>query len=189
MLNLEYSDDEVYPLEASKSGDNAFYINACAIAGHSPSYAACLARIDANDKGELNSLYSDCGTAMCNGSCDAVKMRREEEAKGKAIFFVSRPKMQEFNNYRDSFKARGDDAPGNVGRDPVKYTPSKAPGFRAKSAIPESDGGYAAAINAALASAAAAPETKPEPTIDRPAMMPGESPLAYAKRVRESAAI
>lgn len=184
-MEIQYSDETVYPLEASKSGDNAYYIRRCPHIGHCPAYAACLKRIADNDAEKLDSLYADCGAAMRNGGCDAVKMRKEEEAAGHAIYFISRPKLRKFNDFAYD-QTHNPDAPGRISREPIKYVPPEAPGFRSERATSATSGDYADAINAALKALPEPVEPPVEkPAIERPAMLPGESPLAYAKRVRE----
>lgn len=100
MLDIKFIDDETYPVEASESGDNAFYMNGCDAVGGRPNYAACLAKCAARKKGRLSELYSECSAAIGGKRCPALEMRKQEIAAGKALYFISRPKLKAFNQYR-----------------------------------------------------------------------------------------
>lgn len=97
---LIYKDSEVYPLEMSESGRNAFYIADCDVVGHRPPYAACLHRISLNARKELKD-NEDCVRAIQQGTCRALALRREEIKAGHAIHFINRDKLNEWNNERD----------------------------------------------------------------------------------------
>lgn len=99
MLDIKFIDDEKYPLEASESGDNAFYFAGCPAMAR-PNFASCLAKCRARKKGRLDERYSDCSALIGKRECIALKMRKEEKEKGHAIYFISRPKLTAFNEYR-----------------------------------------------------------------------------------------
>ncbi len=87
-------DEEIYPLEKSMSGTNAFYIADCDVVGHTAAYCACLKRVADRQNGRLSELYASCGVAIDRKSCRAAKLRKEEIAAGKALYYISRAKLQ-----------------------------------------------------------------------------------------------
>lgn len=95
---VEFNDTEVYPITESAKGTNAYYCEYCPRGGYRPNYAACLRRIDDLSKGiALDSNEFQCATAIGLGeaACMAVRMRREEVAAGKAIYFINRIKLRQ----------------------------------------------------------------------------------------------
>ena len=79
---------EVLPVEASKSGRNAFY-HSCPLLNRRASYAVCLHTIDAAQEGRLPE-NCECGPHIGRKLCDALKMREQETAAGRALFFQER---------------------------------------------------------------------------------------------------
>lgn len=79
---------EVLPAEASKSGRNAFY-HSCPLLNRRASYAVCLHTIDAAKDGRLPESC-ECGPHIGRKLCDALKMREQEEAAGRSLFFQER---------------------------------------------------------------------------------------------------
>lgn len=75
-----------YPPEASKAGRNTVY-HSCEVYGGRPSYASCLFTLDAIAEGRDN-LRPHCAEAVRNGTCVAVQMQKDEQAAGRALFFV-----------------------------------------------------------------------------------------------------
>lgn len=232
MLDIKYIDDEVYPVEASESGDNAYYLRGCeAIGSGRPNYASCLAKCKARKTGRLDERYSDCSAAIGNKRCPALAMRKEELDKGVAIYFVSRPKMQMFNDYRlraerdawaklqttgkRSRKPTEDYEPEATPDDLAPFNPGAVKGFQRTKPASSGVGSYEEVINAEIArlnsensqpearsevftaeprkpatddyganlAALVSAEAEKESTTERPAMLPGESPLAYARRI------
>lgn len=207
----QFKDDEVYPVEASTSGDNAFYVQ-CVVIGQSAPYAACLKKCNDRKLGRLDAQFAECSSAIGQRACPAIHMRQEELDKGQAIHFISRPKLLAHNAYRDRMYAEAaaiKAATGVSKRKPgeefnadaeipafkisgvrgYSLKPADAPQTRAPASyrptVPGT-GSLADAINMAMVEAKEAPvATKPVvPVIERPAMLPGESLLAYARRVQ-----
>jgi hypothetical protein len=109
----QFVDEEVYPVSESSKGYNAFSVTNCESAGHQPSYCICLMKIDAMRRdGNLRGL--SCESDISNKTCIALNMREEEVTAGKAIYFLNRKKLNEFNNARDAKMV-------------VKVTPSNKP--------------------------------------------------------------
>lgn len=246
MLNIKFIDEEKYPLEASESGDNAFYFAGCPTSSGRVNYASCLAKCAARDKGRLDERYSDCSALIGKRQCPAQKMRIEEKQKGMAIHFVSRPKLVAFNEYRERMEKEADDryketgkksrkasedfddtgaelatfnsdnivgfrpraTTGNIGYEEVELTEEQR---RYKDRCDEvllargnsevgmtfEPGASSSEIMAQLLSAEVAKQTTAEeaarPVVTatasstkkpRPPIEPGESPLAYARRVQ-----
>lgn len=238
MLDLKFVDDETYPLEASASGDNAYYIPHGCECSPRPAYASCLAKCSARKKGRLDERYSDCSAAIGGKRCPALVMRKEEVEKGQALYFVSRPRLQAFNEYRHrmereawakqqatgkkSRKPSEDYEPEALPDDLATFNPASVAGFRpGGKPVTSGVGSYEEVINAEIAkltgsnhspeapqsvsgftprndednsygatlarlvSEEALSETvakKPEKEL--PPMEPGESPLAYARRIK-----
>lgn len=238
MLDLKFVDDETYPLEASASGDNAFYIPHGCECSPRPAYASCLAKCAARKKGRLDERYSDCSAAIGGKRCPALVMRKEEIDKGQALYFVSRPRLQAFNEYRHrmereawakqqatgkkSRKPSEDYEPEALPDDLATFNPASVAGFRpGGKPVTSGVGSYEEVINAEIAklngsnpspdaphsvaaftprndeddsygatlarlvSEEAALQTEPTaPAKELPPMEPGESPLAYARRIK-----
>lgn len=199
----QFKDDEVYPVEASTSGDNAFYVP-CNVIGQRAPYAACLKKCNDRKLGRLDAQFSDCSSAIGQRSCPAIHMRQEELDKGQAIHFISRPKLQAHNEYRERMYAEAAAIQAQTGVNKRKpgeqfaaapeipaFKISGVRGYSLKPASPTVPGAatLADAINLAMAAPKAAPTPAPAyvpaaPKVERPAMQPGESPLAYARRVQ-----
>lgn len=157
-----------YPPQQSMGGINAYNF-ACKPIGYSPGYCVCLHKIAAyeRDDGKLAS-YPECEKAIRNNDCPALKMRAEEQAAGKALYFLDRNLLREEMDKHFSAsipKFRSDPKPFAGGRPAPKkaQTPQVAPQVTPQAALPED--GYAAAINAAIAeSATESPKEEPTPT-------------------------
>ncbi len=81
---------EVLPPEASSWGKNAFY-HSCSVIEQKRSFAACMHTIGAVEKGNEHYLNEEsCLRAIKNGSCEAMAMRAEEVAAGKALYYQER---------------------------------------------------------------------------------------------------
>lgn len=76
------------PPSASKSGRNAHYLT-CNAVGRRVNYAVCLFTIEKLEAGKQLSEVA-CNEAVCGGGCKAKEMRAEEEAAGKALYFLER---------------------------------------------------------------------------------------------------
>jgi hypothetical protein len=79
---------ENLPVETSKSGKNSFY-HACPLLNRRASYAVCLHTIDAAEDDRLPETC-ECSPHIGRGHCDALKMRKQEEEAGRALFFQER---------------------------------------------------------------------------------------------------
>lgn len=103
---VEFKDEEVYPIEQSTLGTNAYYCDYCGAAGYRPNYASCLRRIEDHKLGRLDSNEAACGAAIASGSaCMVIGMRKEEEQAGHAIYYVNRTKLRE--NQLENAEAMG----------------------------------------------------------------------------------
>jgi hypothetical protein len=191
MSDMKFSDDEVYPPEASARGDNAFYLDGCAHVGSKPPYASCLKKMTDRKNGRLDAQWAECSAAIGKKVCPALAMREKELEKGLALFYINRSKLRLFSQYQAElgeqilFSRLSTGKSGERARR-TEREPTKAPAFApAKTPyLDDQENGYAAAINSAIA------ETQKEPVAkqERPPMLPGESLMAYARRVRESQA-
>lgn len=159
MAKEQFEDIEIYPAEASEQGCNAFYLDNCEHVGHRPAYAACLKKVDDRKSGRLAPQYSDCSAAIGRKDCRAAKMRKEELAEGRAIYFINRQKMQAFHQERANAEEQK-----LVGMTSDREAATSANKNRAKASpqtrhpLPEAQkhfldikvGGYVDAINAAV---------------------------------------
>lgn len=84
------------PLEMSLGGRNTVY-HPCEVYQGRPSYASCLTVINKIRAGNelIKTLRPECVTAVENGTCKAMGMRKEEELAGRALFFVDYLRMRE----------------------------------------------------------------------------------------------
>lgn len=84
-----------YPIEVSRTVNNAFFANYCDIKGHRPPYAACLKHIEMVERGgKLASWNECCAVAIDRGTCQALEMRADEVGAGKAIYYIDRKANQ-----------------------------------------------------------------------------------------------
>lgn len=192
-----FVDDEVYPAGASALGINAYHIHACPVLGQSQPYCACLKRLDKFEAGEAFAMgdsetYRDCKRAWGGPACTAFTMRTEEHKAGKALYFINRQKLNEYNGLiatdRQTARqmlAESVSRPAPTPTQPVKVN---APPARPEKVAPLLQADYASAINAelqTLSSPAPVVQSTPvEATTTRPAMLPGESPLEYIRRIK-----
>lgn len=100
VLIPNFSDDEKYPIEASQSGDNAYYFTGCPVSSGRLNYAACLAKCRTRKAGKLGEQYSDCSVLIGKRQCKALEMFAEEKEAGVALYFTSRLKLITHNEYR-----------------------------------------------------------------------------------------
>lgn len=166
----------VYPPEQSMGGINSYNFS-CKPIGYSPGYCVCLHKIAAYERdGELNS-YPECGKAIRNQDCPALKLRAEERAAGHAIYFIDRNLLREemdkhFAATTPSFRPTKAEASKAV---PIKVSAAKKVADHLTTMpTPEIDG-YAAAINAAI-SALPAEEEKEEPKVIVPSPSVAKAP-------------
>lgn len=84
------SEELIYPVEASKSGKNAYY-HRCDVRDQAVNYAVCLFTLEAIEEGRIKEdQFSDCQGGCKNGTCDAIRMRRQEKKAGHALFYKER---------------------------------------------------------------------------------------------------
>ncbi|UBM12735.1 hypothetical protein [Cupriavidus metallidurans] len=168
----------------SKDGKRNSYFVHCRVHQQSRPYAMCLHHADRVAGGGTSVLYNDCDRAISGSTCQALAMHREELEKAQPIYFLERNKLP----------IEPTPAVGGIGMAIVTADANdqKAAPTVAKPAphVP-ADSGYAAAINAAMRehrAASAAPAPTPSipvaPAAPKPPALPGETPLAYARRIQ-----
>lgn len=160
----------------------------CSGHSRSMSYAACLARLKANDEKEqgIPVDWTECGQHRRSGQCNAAKMRDEELTACKPLYFVE----------------RGVAAVTDLATAAVKWVTSPAAGMK-KGELKVVGSGkgasaldhlakvdYAAAISAAAIQPAMQKATPASMAAPSPAAihafiqaLPGESPLQMARRI------
>jgi hypothetical protein len=214
-INEPVKSDKTYPPSKSASPDNGYYLKGCDAVQHSPAYAACLFKIKFTQDDKPVMAAPECICAIKDVSCAALEMKQSEELKGVAMFFFERSytKTSVKTNLSDDHYG----ATLGIGKGTKRQTGGVVR-QQSRHHAPEGDecfvplDGYAAAINAAIASETKTPEptkvepvkappveiepVKPSPPIVmtpkevtpsvRPAMLAGESPLQYARRVAAS---
>ena len=177
------NDSIIHPFSASASGQNAYNLDNCDKVGHRPPYASCLFKINEFDHGRLGSGGScgDCKNAMSAGTCPAQAMRKEEEIKGRSIYYIDRAELRKQNQNRDDQSADKATAMLTADRKTAHKSisaaekrtasaPSYAPQPQTARHTPEPSGftdeadGYAAAINRAMKEATAPIVMAPKPT-------------------------
>ena len=198
----EFIDDTEYPVTASTGGNNAHCVH-CSI-GYSGSYCVCLHKIAAVGRG-MPTSNPDCDTAIRNRVCEAVHMREQELAAGKALFFVDRNKQRAFHDEQAAKalalkpveKKFGENMPSKLPPRPAgtahalhefaddrQRTP-KTEAFKpvkpvkpVKPLVPDTGNDYANAINAAISeiSKPAPVAPKPAPIVTKPIKAPVTQP-------------
>lgn len=147
---IEFEDSEVYDVEVSASGDNAYCIDLCSVVGHRPPYAACLKKIAERKHGRLASQYSECSAAIGKKECPAMKLRDKETAKGQAIYFINRIKLRLFQQYKQEMDAQKTPTKLKSPRPAPRIEPAPQPKFKDNDFLNQSIGGYADALNVAM---------------------------------------
>lgn len=99
---LEWARKQAFPVDASRGGDNAFYLPQCSTVQHRPGYCMCLKLIEDRKDGRLSATYAACSAAIGNKTCPALKLRKQEVTTGNALFYVPRAYIQEQNEIRDA---------------------------------------------------------------------------------------
>lgn len=177
------------PATLSKDGARNAYFLHCRLHGQQRPYAVCLHHADRVAAGKTSQLYTDCDRAIDSGTCQALGMHREELEKGQPIYFIERQK-QPLSAPADSMTITTTEYTESGEVELRKHVLVALPNPAPRAPV---EGGYAAAINAALkeqreeiaqvSPAAAAPAT-PVVATPKPPALPGESPLAYARRIK-----
>lgn len=177
-----------YPPEHSAGGINTFTVKGCKVVGHTPGYCVCLNKIKAFERDKALTSYPECERAISSRTCPAIAMRQEEQAAGKALYFIDRTLLrEEMNKAFAGVSARfapTKSAPASK-PEPIKVTTAKnVSDHRIMTPTPEIDG-YAAAINAAIKEAAqAATAPTPEPKVASPSPSPVTPGLSMIERTR-----
>lgn len=188
------SETKHYPPSASRSGTNAYYLAKCDIAGHAPSYAACLAKLDEIEKG--SGKHTSCAVAVGLHRCQAHSMRAEELLQGRALYYVPRETIATNSDKSPAWSVVGRIA-AEQGVGITTTVPKVATPSIPKPPVANLGGTYADAINAAMRTLPPSPQVTVTQTpavaaaaiaqrTPAPAMQPGETPLAYARRVAAS---
>ena len=186
------SERPILGIDASADGRRNAYSSRCGVVEQVMNYAACQWRQGVLGQSDIRTPadWSACAQARSFGTCPALRMREEEVLAGKAIYFVERARGGD-NPVVSPARAWIDTAWKGAKKALARVTPSAAPA-PARSALDALGevGSYSDALNALASEHASAPTPA---VASRPAqppipMLEGESPLAYAKRVREAAA-
>lgn len=189
MTNIEgYVDDEVYPVEKSAGGSNAYCMKACVVVGYQPAYCICVNKIQAMQRDDTLRGLEECESAIRHGACPAVAMREEELKAGKAIYYINRVKLQKFNDAQADMEADLLRRKMGIERKAGKHIASvpsvatfKTPPKPASASLPPEENGYAAAINAAMRDLEKKPDPAPVPTPAPIRVEPKPEPKPAAK--------
>jgi hypothetical protein len=195
---------DIVPLSSSPDGQLNSFCMRCDSQEQTMQYSACLWRQAVLNKPDIRtpSDWAPCSEAARHGTCVALMMRKEEEAAEQSIYFRKRhnenhpmaeAKRSWHSSALDTVKktvAAAATSVAGIARMLDTPKPAAAPA-RPRDAIDAlgSAGGYAEAINAMVASGAhttppPAPVSTPAPPISTlGSAMPGESPLAMARRL------
>ncbi len=183
-----------YPPEQSMSGTNT-YAKHCEVVGWCPGYCVCLHKLDHYEREGSLKMYPECETGIRNKECQAINMRDMERAAGKSLFYVDRSLLREemdkrFAEARVAIRKEWGGAasspsprrPAPVAK-PVAPAVSKPAPVTKADALEQDDGGYAAAINAAIRETQQAPvaEEKPAPKVESPSPVKGRTLLDIAR--------
>jgi hypothetical protein len=177
------SASEFTPISASADGKRNTYSRRCDVVEQVMNYAACLWRqnVLAAPNVKTPSDWACCAAAARNGTCNALNMRREEEIAGKAIYFRDRQQP----SFVDAARKWAHSSWGTVKKAviPVASPPKPAAVLDKLGSL----GDYSDAISEAVSTAPAdAPVAAPVPKLtptQTPVALPGESPLAMARRL------
>jgi len=195
----------IYPIEKSASGKNA-YFHFCDIRGSKPSYAVCLHIIKAREEGRTQGEdFADCARACNRGECNAFKMRAEEIAAGRSLYYIERTNINPANTRSEkeaqeqallvgekgkydannpSYVRGWNSVKGTKTSDlpsPVPeaaYVPKPMKAAKPKPAAVASPS-MADVLNVMIEDATK-PKPAPAPTVIKP--QPGETPMEFARR-------
>lgn len=196
----------IYPLDASTDGTRNMYSRRCEAIGQTMNYAACLWRQKVLEKPDVRtpSDWSPCADAARCGKCNAIEMRQEELLKGHSIYFKDRNTVHKaIRSGREwimpvynAVVSASTSVIASFTKPIAVSKPAVVARPRATSVIDAmaDSGGYADAINA-LSSTPSTPSTPSSPIASsspsvssthiqpKSAVLPGESPLALARRM------
>lgn len=197
-------EQKFYPISHSADGKLNAYSHRCDVVSQMMNYAACLWRINVLSDASIKTPadWASCGEAKRFCRCPAANMREEETLKGHAIYFRPREEVRKTWMPTATWtpskpSASKYDAISSGGIKPGEVRPVAVGAGKGKSMFDAMGEGsdYAAAINAAATDPTPAPAPKPAAPAPSPAkpagesllkampMQPGESPLAYARRL------
>jgi hypothetical protein len=165
--------NDIQPVSASASGENS-HILACDVIGQRRYYAVCLKLINEKKPSQaLQSIYSECFSAINKRTCPAMKMQKEETLAGLALYFQER--KTEFSSIPVPTLKVSKRSQKPVEAPKVKKE-NNGLGFSAPS--------YADVLNSVIEKEQQEkkPEVKPAP-VEKVAMKPNESLLDLAKRL------
>ncbi|SUE95833.1 Uncharacterised protein [Ectopseudomonas mendocina] len=206
MSNIQASEDQLYPVEKSMSGKNAFY-HFCDVRGNQQSYAVCMHTVKAIEENRVKSdQFIECQRACTHDTCPAKAMRAEERAAGHALYYKERIDVNPANTRSEAEAqanaltvssgkydmnnpsyARGWAQVGyKLGKDdpskPIKHKPAfknpPAPSPAKKSGYVEE--GMADLVNELMKDQPKKAQSPSPTTAIKP--MPGETPIEFAKR-------
>lgn len=181
----EEQETEIFGIDASTDGRRNSFTLTCPTLGQSMNYAACLWRqnVLAAPNVKTPADWSACDSAGKCGNCRAMQMREEELIAGRSIYFRSRETI-----LKGLRQAREWVMPSFGSRKPAP--PAPKPATHVLDGVGSAPT-YADAVEhlARTAAAPAAPEPRvipiaPAVPIQQAVALPGESPLAMARRLR-----
>lgn len=205
MSNIQASEDQLYPVEKSMSGKNAFY-HFCDVLGNQQSYAVCMHTIKAIEEDRVKSdQFVDCQRACTHDTCPAKAMRAEERAAGHALYYKERTNLNPVNtrpekeaqanalivssgkyDMNNPSYARGWAQVGQkLGKEDGGKTITHKPAFKNPPLAPAKKSGYveegmADLVNVLMKDQPKKAESPSPATTIKP--MPGETPIEFAKR-------
>lgn len=187
--------DEIIDIQKSKGGINK-YCHYCDVTTSNALYAICLNTVDAIVERDMDLKWDDCVHAIKSGECPAMAMRKEEEAAGKALYFTpwifkeELPKELVKRELKPVDKTSDSYLRGRYGRNykrmdivGIKKTEHKYSSPRKKPKTKELSEEEPMNMNMGELVSVIAKEEK-EKSISK-ARLPNETPLAYAKRMKE----
>lgn len=184
---------DIHPIEASADGKRNAYSARCDVLGQAMNYAACLWRQSVLGLPNVKTAadWEPCRQAASCGRCVAAEMRKEELLKGHSIYFRDRTVMQRLVHKAREWVMPSTDAIKPAAPKFIPIAPAKP--ARAESMLDAmgEGSGYADAINSMVsegsgyAAPVAAVVPVPAPRSVGPTLvaLPGESPLAMARRM------
>lgn len=185
---------ELVPLGFSADGQKNSFCMRCDAQEQTMSYAACLWRQSVLGKANVRtpSDWAGCSEAAKQGRCVAILMQAEEATAERSIFF--RKRCIEAHPMAEPKRAWHSSALGKVAS-VVKSAADAVLGAAKSAAAPtprgvfdvDTSGDYSKALSAAVEMELkhSTPAPAPAPKAARPAItaLPGESPLAMARRI------
>lgn len=187
--------EEILQPDASACGKTNAYYHRCTVVGQTRPYAACLARCDKRLRND-----EQCNDAIRIEMCPAQRMRREELAKGQAIYFTKRGVLETIVGVvREWIMPGKDDTPRRrpaapaIAPEPVgmlgAINASRGDFADAVTRAAEREQAKLSTTNHAAPSASALPSKAPlahSQPMKRLDIRPGESPLEAMRRAMKT---